>query len=212
MAVIRNQTRRISRAIGWLMTDEDGAAYTLSYVMVLPVLMLLVAMVVESALMLVAKLGTVHAAYVAARVASVHSSLSDWPIAEETIRRAGRQAMIPFASGSSGRSSDAIDPNGEFAKAYRQWSSDPVAQSYVQAKQHDASESIRVTVQRPDAWDAELIAEVTYDYPFRIPGIGRLIGEPDGDGYTFPLTTSVRLSNEGPQNDSQTLGIGYGTR
>ncbi len=45
---------------------EEGGAYTLSYVMVIPLLMLLVCAIVETTLMMSAKLGTVYAAYAAA--------------------------------------------------------------------------------------------------------------------------------------------------
>ena len=42
--------------------DEDGGAYTLSYVMVIPLLMMLIALIVESALMMSATLGPHYAA------------------------------------------------------------------------------------------------------------------------------------------------------
>jgi len=212
MAVNRRPHRNIRAAAGRLARDESGAAYTLSYVMVLPILMLLVAMLVETSLMLIAKLGTVHAAYVAARVASVQTTPLPWPAAEERAQRAARQAMIPFASGSR-RSGAGGEADDDYRKAYRVWADDPVADAYIESKQRDVAANVRVQFeQSPTSWDADLSAEVTYRYPFRIPGIGRLIGDPDGDGYTFPLTTRVTLSNDAPQNESQKLGIGYGSR
>ena len=54
-----------------LASDEDGAAYTLSYVMVIPLYALLICLIIESVLMMTAKLGTVYSAYAAARTASV---------------------------------------------------------------------------------------------------------------------------------------------
>ncbi len=61
-----------------LVFDEDGAAYTLSYVMVIPVYALLICLIIESVLMMTAKLGTVYAAFAAARTASVWSSATTW--------------------------------------------------------------------------------------------------------------------------------------
>tara|TARA_R110002049_G_scaffold4601_4_gene31966 strand:- start:244060 stop:244704 length:645 start_codon:yes stop_codon:yes gene_type:complete len=212
MAVIIKSIRKTSESLRHLAQDEDGAGYTLSYVMAIPVLVMLVAMLVESAIMLTAKLGTVHAAYVAARVASVQATAGDWNAARDKIEKAGRQAMIPFASGSQQGSSSSPTNDSDYRKAYRQWADDPVADSYIQSKQRDVRDAVDVNIDGPPAtWQSDLTVEVTYEYPFRIPGIGLLIGDASGDGYVFPLTSRVTLVNDGPQNDSQTLGIGYGS-
>ena len=84
-----------------LVRDEEGGAYTLSYVMVVPIIMLLMCLIVETTLMLSAKLGTVYAAFAGARVASVWSSAADWDRAEQRIEQAAIKAFVPFASGSS---------------------------------------------------------------------------------------------------------------
>lgn len=210
MAVIRNRIERIGKSFVDFASDESGAGYTLSYVMVMPLLMLLVAMVVESATMLTAKLGTVHAAFVAARVASVQTSATSWPDAEAKIEAAARQAFIPFANGSDRSSGQGTSTDADYRKAYRDWADDAVADAYLQSKQRDVINRLQVTFDGPPAsWDSQIVAEVTYRYPFRIPGIGRLIGDADGDGFAFPLTSRVTLSGDGPQNDSQSLGIGY---
>src|SRR5262245_56396176 len=86
-------------AMRHLALDEDGAAYTLSYVMVIPMYALLMCTIVEMALMLTAKLGTVYAAYAAARSASVWSSATEWEKAQEKAKTAAVQAMVPFSSG-----------------------------------------------------------------------------------------------------------------
>jgi Flp pilus assembly protein TadG len=195
-----------------LIRDEDGGAYTLSYVMVIPVLMLLVAMVVESAMMLTAKLGTVHSAYVAARVATVQSSTTDWPTAEGRIEHAAIQAMVPFASGSNRSQTPSEESDDAYRAAYDEWADDAVADAYLQSKQRDAAGNVRVSIEGPPAsWQSDITVAVSYDYPFRLPGIGRLIGEPSVDGgFTFPLTSRATLPGDGPQNNTQSLGIGYG--
>lgn len=216
-AARKTQRSPISRAIARLIHDEGGAAYTLSYVMVFPILMLLVSLAIESALMLTAKLGTVHAAYVAARVATVQDASGDWSGARQKIAHAASQAMIPFASGSTRPAGSAASANiladseSDYRRAYRQWSDDSVAEGYVRSKQRDVRMAVEVNVDGPPgSWRSEITAEVTYQYPFRIPGIGRLLGERNGTGFSFPLTSRVTLPNDGPQNDTQSMGIGYG--
>ena len=85
-----------------LAIDEEGAAYTLSYVMVIPVYALLICMIIESVLMFTAKLGTVYAAFAAVRTATVWSSATTWEKAQEKAKRAATKAMTPFASGTHG--------------------------------------------------------------------------------------------------------------
>ncbi len=84
---------RLQNYINNFHRDEDGGAYTLSYVMTIPFLMLLVALIVESTLMMTAKVGTVYSAYAAARTACVWSSAADWPDTQDRIERAATQAM-----------------------------------------------------------------------------------------------------------------------
>ncbi len=213
MAVANDWIRKTRHSITRLARDESGAGYTLSYVMVMPVLVMLVAMLVESATMLTAKLGTVHAAFAAARVASVQSSANDWPNALEKIESAGRQAMVPFANGLDRSDATESQNDTSYARAYETWADDPVAESYLQAKQRDVQNAVTVTVDGPpSSWQSNLTVEVTYQYPFRIPGIGRLLGDQSDQGFVFPLTSRVILVNDGPQNSSQSLGIGYGSK
>jgi Flp pilus assembly protein TadG len=194
--------------------DEDGGAYTLSYVMVVPFVMLFMCLIVETTLMMSAKLGTVYSAFAGARVATVWSSATGWEKAEERIEAAAIKAFVPFASGSSSRTDDdgETDMDGYY-ESYSDYVQDPVSETYVQKKYKNAASSLTVTTDGPPAnWDSDITVTVKYECPFRIPGIGRLLGEQGGDGgYYFPLTSKVTLQNEGPQNDAQEMGIGYGT-
>lgn len=195
--------------------DEDGGAYTLSYVMVIPFLMMLIALIVESALMMSAKLGTHYAAYAAVRSASVTSSTRSWGESSDGARRAAEQAMLPFASGLMGSESAGqgrIDID-ELVAAHDDWAEQPAARGYLRAKASDVAQRLEVELgAAPAEWDSELTATVIYAYPFRVPGIGRLLGDRQGDVYVFPLRSRAVLHNEGPQNEQQTLGIGYGTQ
>ena len=195
--------------------DEDGGAYTLSYVMVVPFVMLFMCLIVETTLMLSAKLGTVYAGFAGARVATVWSSATNWDNAEERIEQAAVKAFVPFASGSVTRTGDGeaeIDVDAYY-ESYSEYVDDPVSEAYVRKKYKNAASSLTITTDGPpENWDSDITVTVKYECPFRIPGIGRLLGEKGSDGgYYFPLTSKVTLTNDGPQNDEQKLGIGYGT-
>jgi Flp pilus assembly protein TadG len=199
------------RAFTKLHHDQCGGAYTLSYVMVIPFTMLLIAWLVETVLMMNSKLGTVTAAYVAARSASVWSSADQWPDAQSRIEKSAQKAMAPFASGSH-RETGVVDGEDSYVQAYHSWVDDPVSAGYLRAKLRDASANLEVHVERPSQWDSEIKVRVTYHYTFRVPVLGKLLGQPSPSGsYTFPLTTEVSLQNEGPQNPNQQLGIPYGS-
>ena len=81
-----------------LIRAEEGAAYTLSYVMVMPLYLLLICAVIETSLMLVAKIGTEYAAFAAARTAIVRYSAESPGEAESLTRAAAVRAFVPFAS------------------------------------------------------------------------------------------------------------------
>ena len=91
-----------------LAVDEDGAAYTLSYVMVIPMYALLTCIIIEAVLMMTAKLGTVYSAFAAARTASVWSSATTWEKTMEKAKAAATKSMTPFASGTHGGLTKAV--------------------------------------------------------------------------------------------------------
>ena len=192
--------------------DECGGAYTLSYVMVIPFLMLIICLIVESCLMLSAKLGTVYAAYAGARAASVWSSATDWNQAQDRIEKAAIQAMVPFASGSASNSGSPPEFAEEYQTAYDSWATNPVSANYVRSKLANAASQLTVrVVDRPARWDSDIEVKVKYNFPFHVPGVGQLLGQASGSGgYVFPLTSTAIVPNDGPQNATQDLGIGYG--
>lgn len=199
-----------------LATDEEGAAYTLSYVMVIPLYALLICLMIETVLMLTAKLGTVYAAYAAARTASVWSSAAPWETAQKKAQLAAIKCMAPFASGTQSVRQSLPAPSAAanapfYWGAYKAFTNSPVAEKYLLAKYGYASRHTKVTIKGPPAtWNADITAEVTYEFPFNVPGIGRLLGRRGDGGYYFSLTSQATIPNEGPQNDRNTIGIGYG--
>ena len=190
---------------------EHGAAYTLSYVMVIPILMLLTCVIVETTLMMCAKVGTVYAAYSGARTAAVWASASrDWSAAEDRIEQAAVKSFAPFAGGTSAKGSVPAEAS-DYAAAYTEFADEPVSESYVRAKYQNAANRLKITTSgAPASHNADIEVTVEYRFRFNIPGIGKLLGEKGDDGYYFPLTSTATLQNEGPNNRRQDLGIGYG--
>ncbi len=209
--------RSILTGLRHLALDENGAAYTLSYVMVIPLYALLMCTIVETALMLTAKLGTVYAAYAAARSASVWSSSTEWEEVEKKAKLAAIQAMVPFASGTQplldSAAPDAIGDAAMYGLAYQFYAKKPVPTEYLAMKYGYAVRNTKVEIEGPpEKWDADITAKVTYEFPFNVPGVGRIIGKAGlGGRYTFSISSEVTLPNEGPQNEDKTIGIGYGT-
>ncbi len=210
---IRKDLTRLCDSIRSFHGDEGGGAYTLSYVMTIPFLILLTSLIIESTLMMTAKVGTIYSAFAAARTASVWSSAAQWPIVLEKTEQAARQAMIPFASGSSPGDMGADSSDSEvYFDAYNSWTSDGVAPGYIAAKAKSSNSRLQVEIaKRPATWDADIEVAVTYDYPIHIPGLGKILGQrsPTG-GYVFAVTSHATLHNDAPQNAAQELGIGYG--
>jgi len=211
-------SRRDRATLRRLAVGEDGAAYTLSYVMVIPVYALLICLIIETCLMLTAKLGTVYAAFAAARTASVWSSATTWEKARAKAQKAAIKAMVPFASGTqSALSTVPTTPAGvagfpRYWLAYQAYAKRPVAHNYLLAKYSYASRHVQVTIAGPPATsDAPITAKVTYRFPFNVPGIGRLIGQRGVGGYYYALTSEVIIPNEGPRDNRKTIGIPYGT-
>jgi hypothetical protein len=200
------------RTMRSLATEEDGAAYTLSYVMVIPFYALLICMIIESVLFFTAKLGTVYAAYAAARTASVWSSCTTWDKTMTKAKAAATKSMTPFASGSHLAIPQGAGGFPKYLAAYEIYSNRPVSEVYLGKKYFYAQAHTKVEIKGPPkTWDADITAKVTYDFPFNIPGIARIFGKWTPTGYYVQITSTVTLPNEGPQDDRKTIGIGYGT-
>jgi Flp pilus assembly protein TadG len=206
--------RRFSR-------NEDGAAYTLSYVMVIPVYALLICLIIETCMMLTSKLGTVYAAYAAARSASVWSAHTTWDKAKKKAEKSAFHAMTPFASGTQpGRFGTPPIPtldSGAYIGAYQLFAKTKVSSRYLLAKYDYAKRHVKVKIDGPPATPtADITAKVTYEFPFNVPGIGMLLGHKgEGGRYYFSLTSQATIPNEGPRNEGNSttknsIGIGYG--
>jgi Flp pilus assembly protein TadG len=219
------ETKSLNRRHGWsavrrFTRDEEGAGYTLSFVMVIPIFALLICLIIEAALILTVKLGTVYAAFAAARTASVWSSHTTWEKTEEKAKRAAFKTMVPFASGTQGLLSnlptdadaDTVAEGFFYVGAYHAYAKDPQSDKYLAAKYLYASRNVKVKLEGPpEKSDTPITATVTYQVPFNIPGIARILGQLGPDGYFFNISSTATIPNEGPQDNRKTIGIGYGT-
>ena len=183
--------------------------------MVVPVYALLICIVIETSAFLPAKLGTTYSAYASARTATVWSTASTWEVAEEKSIQAGKRTFVPFASATQGLTLDAASTSSaRYLAASKMFSSD-ASLKYLAKKYSYAMRAIDISITKPESWDDDVTATVTYEFPFNIPGVARIFGERRADGsWYLPITSSVTLQNEGSQGASNTstnpLGIGYG--
>lgn len=101
----RAMQRSVWRSLGSFLGDESGASYALPYVMTLPFLMVIVCCLIQGTLILLAKFGTIHAGYGAARAAIVwqgsdpDSAGESRNHAEHYADRAAIIGMTPFSAG-----------------------------------------------------------------------------------------------------------------
>ncbi len=93
------------RTMAQFSRDERGSSYALPYVMSVPFLLIIVCTALQGTLIIVAKIGTVNAAYAASRAAIVwqgacpDSARDSRQVAEFYADRAAVVGMIPFAAG-----------------------------------------------------------------------------------------------------------------
>jgi len=212
---------RISwRQFKQILIREDGAAYTLNYAITIPFYILMVCAFVDTSFMLVSKMGSVYASFAAARSAIVWDNISP---GSNHPQRTAIKTMAPLASGfaemrhgTSGAWGSANGDERNFVRAYTR--SGGGYANYVRAKYRYAKRATTTTVdiQRMpggrNVWDENVVATVTYDYPFLTPVIGRALGasKMNGPNLVQEITSIATLQNETPQNKAKHLGINYG--
>ncbi len=195
-------------------TNEDGAAYALSYVMVVPLYFIFVCLVVETSHMLVTKAGTVYAACAGARTAIVWDSAGPASEVRQRVTDSARQAFVPFASGVRVKGSPAVTPSSsqqKYADVYEDYAGDPaVSRGNLMNKLANATDKLAVDYRPPSSWVDDAEVEVDYQYRFYVPVIGHALGAKGDDGYRYySMESTVKLQNEAPQNDAQRTGISY---
>ncbi len=195
--------------------DERGSAYTLSYVMVLPFMILLIAFIVETALILVAQIGVTYAAFAANRAAIVWGPNAEKQQANRKVHQAAVQAMVPFANGlttaaPSGSGSSANE--NSLMKIFHMSTGADVSDAYVRRKYRYADREIKVSIEKlpprdgKPSWEYDLRTTVDYRYTFHVPLLARMFASPDGK---LHIRAESVLPCEAPMNEKESLGISY---
>ncbi len=204
---------------------EEGASYTLSLVLVMPVYIFLVCLIVECTLMLVVKTGTMYAAYAAGRSAIVWvpAESQDADASQAKVKKAAVQAMTPFASGRDvhrrGTPLEFLPRSASidgllYYEAYQFYTKGNAPQDYIVGKYQFADIATQITIEpQGNEPNSELKVSVEYEMPINVPGIGRFLGNqaswPTAPFFTRKISSSVILEQEGPQSSNQLLGIEY---
>ncbi|MEY4565902.1 MAG: hypothetical protein RLY14_872 [Planctomycetota bacterium] len=196
--------------------DQKGGAYTLSYVMVIPIYLIAFCFVIETTLMLIAKLGTNYSSFAAARTAIVWLPFGR----SDKVEEAARQAFVPFASGlrasPASLSSDSKEKR-EYLRAYQDYCSKIGASAdyvrFIERKYDYAQNAVSASfdiLSHDAVWDEDVSVTVTYEFPFSVPIVGRLLGRHKaGDLFVYDIQSTTTLQIENPHNDEKKLGISY---
>lgn len=188
-----------------LLKGEEGGTYTISYVMAFPLFFLLVCAVVQSTVILVVKMGTVYAAFAAARSSVVWLAADPIDRAEARIRHAAVNALAPFGSSSSMHaewlkiSDSGTRESREFDKAYRSYhDAAPAPEAYLARKYQCARLGTQVSWSpRSPQENEDVTLTLTYKMPLYIAWFGKVLGTQDR---FVPITTKVILPFEGAKN------------
>lgn len=211
------QIRRNWKRIGEL-AGEEGFAYTLSFIMTSPFVILLFATIVETTFMLITRTGVFLATYAAARSAIVWETAQPAGLGKSTAERAAVHVMTPFASGNPNHQiglNSQVQPGQTFAYMglYHRYCPDgPLGDGYLMNKLVYAHHATRLDYTPPAAWDANITVSLRYEHPFHWRIVGKVLGHPapwGGPNYTYTLKDSVTLQNEGARNETQSIGIQY---
>lgn len=218
LAVRAVRTVRQLRGRSWrrLLRNESGAAYTLSYVMTFPFYLLLIGLALECSLLIVAKIGSVYAAYAAARSVAVWDSAGSSNTVSIKAHQAAALAMTPFASGASnhqiiGGARPTARQLNALTKAYREYrgAEETYSDEYLGRKCRFAWASTKVEHQVSDGEPGLVTVTLSYRAPLHIPGIARILGTRAADGsfHYYPMESQAVVNSETPPEGS--TGISY---
>ncbi|MBY0525261.1 MAG: hypothetical protein K2R98_17775 [Gemmataceae bacterium] len=232
LVILIELTRRSVRTGRWrrwrrwriVLRAERGAAYSLAYVMSFVVWVLIVCLIIQCTLILIVKIGTVYAAYAAARSAIVWVPTAHPDQAPAKAQRSAVLAMAPFASSNAlyaqgtglGTSAGQVGDANSFQSTYLKFADHPVGTTnYVPAKFRYAQKSTgaRIYYQNPGtagapaafqpgdpvAWNAGITVVVAYDMPLDIRGWATILRTGKSPFSYRRIVSQVTLSNEGAQ-------------
>lgn len=197
---------------------EAGFAYAVSMLLTLPFVMLIFLGIIEMAGLFLAMIGVAHAGSQAARAAMVRTMPESQVTAEESIRYAAAQAMVPYAPGRfdlvrSPLNSEEWRSQEAFVERYRRYTDQgPIADDHLAAKFAWALRMTRarLTVERSNRRTP--LVTVRYEHPFLSAFYGAIAGhrsERVPGLFTIVLETSVQVPQASTANDEIVMEIDY---
>lgn len=201
--------------------DERGAAYSLSVVMILPTYIFLICTVIECTLILQVKIGSMYAAFAAARAAAVQLPARSSPAAMEKIKLAAVQAITPFASARdmhlAGAGTDQGPPTESeraWFDVYQQHAGGSMYEAYLIRKRRYSQQAVTVRIfEDAKPYSGAVRVEVEYEMPMNLPITGGIFGSqaswPGAPFRTRKVVSTVAMHVEWPASESETLGIQY---
>jgi Flp pilus assembly protein TadG len=217
--------RTVAVCRGFVRSD-DGAAYSVGLALTLPLYALLIAVLVECALLLNVQSGVDYAAWCAARAAVVWlpaevTALSTAEQNEDMVRRAAVNAISAWSSANAS-ARPAGDPRGAAAvlQGYRSFArGKQQTADYVVRKWNYANAATRVVFEpsldqlKSNRQSLQVVrVTVHYEMPFQLPAVGLLLGRRGQSGWVRDLQSTVELTLERPRTDNGSMGIGYSSR
>jgi hypothetical protein len=206
--------RRDRRSSLWqVVRGEAGLSYAMGFVLTVPIYSLLCLTIVESTLLLSAKVGTVCAAYAGARSAAVWEAFP--ALKQDRLEQSVVSNLTPFVL--SGEDSTAGSPRAnaqahaqDYVKVLEKFREKPVIQSVMLPHFRRVASRTQVTVDIPRKRQGQdATCTVEYRAPFLTPGVGRLF-DPDGrEPFEIPIRSTVTLTLEFPKSANGSLGIAY---
>ena len=219
---IRLGSRIRFRLPSQLASDETGAAYSMSFVFMIPLYLLFCGLMLEITFLIIGKIGTVYGAYAGARSASVWDGLQDPDLAAQRLHQAVCSGVAPFAtsvgfdpaasdSSSAGVPFHAVRAAEDYAVAMQKSAHDQDLDT-AELVGHYLRICHRVTVQRQlHSRDGkhEVIVTVDYRAPLIFPGVAKLFDEDHRSPYEYKLTSTIHMIRSIPVSKKNTLGIDY---
>lgn len=238
LMVLRSLRSQNWRSIAGFWRDEGGASYALPYLMSFPLYMIFVCWTIQSTMILVVKLGVMHAAHTAVRSAVVWRPADPWndsgrglQLAEDKAGHAARMAMVPYASGLAAhqnvilysigngdalrRAGEALLPAYAYNEIYQELASGSEAKDsladgeFVRRKFRYAAAMTEVTLSdHQNKFNEALSAHVQFRMPIHIPGTGMILGTKHWSGKGY--YRDVRATATLPLETPESPGLRLG--
>ncbi|MBX7103814.1 MAG: hypothetical protein K1X57_07020 [Gemmataceae bacterium] len=199
---------------------ERGVSYSLPFAMIIPFYLTFMAMTVEIAFLLQAKLGAMAAAQSAVRAAKVWQSAQPATLAEARIRQAAFTTLAAFVGGRQSEinaagpiPSDAEAGADDYAAASNlALQSRAVDAEFLRRKYRHGAARTELQLEMPKSDPRGMITvTIKFRAPLYVPLASRFLDPDRRAPFEYPLTASATLPADGPVSRDGKLGIDYGS-